>query len=94
MELWGVTKLAFDTDTSNPVIFSDGKLWINSANIGTVTAGVLETPYMRLDATNGNLNIARTNYMNWENIKAWLAAKPAIFYYGIALGFFLGAVIM
>jgi hypothetical protein len=32
--------------------------------------------------------------LNWENIKAWLAAKPAIFYYGIALGFFLGAVIL
>lgn len=85
--------MAFDTDANKPLFCRDGKLWLNEANIGTVTAGVLETPSMRFDATNGNLTIARTNVMNWENIKAWLAAKPAIFYYGIALGFFLGAVI-
>lgn len=71
-----------------------GFVKLDTANIGYVTAGVLETSSMRLDATNGNLTIARTNDMNWENIKAWLAAKPAIFYYGIALGFFLGAVIV
>lgn len=80
--------MVFDTDTSKPIYYRDGKLWLDeargsldilSANIGTLTVG--------------SSNIQKGSVMNWENIKAWLAAKPAIFYYGIALGFFLGAVI-
>lgn len=69
-----------------------GVVKLDTANIGYVTAGSLETASMRFDGA--NLYVKRTNGMNCENIKAWLAAKPAIFYYGIALGFFLGAVIL
>lgn len=85
-----------------PFRFEDGKLHLKLANIGELTAGKLETPVAYWE--NGRLVYKCEQFivtdrkekvvgMNWENIKAWLAAKPAIFYYGIALGFFLGAVI-
>ncbi|MFE0233476.1 hypothetical protein ACFW0F_06015 [Brucella anthropi] len=37
------TKIELNPEVTNPLIFQDGKLWINQANIGSVTADVFRS---------------------------------------------------
>lgn len=37
------TKIELSPEVTNPLIFKDGRLWINQANIGSVTAGIFHS---------------------------------------------------
>ncbi|WP_418459928.1 hypothetical protein ACNT8L_05960 [Brucella intermedia] len=49
-------ELVINPEITKPLIFHDGKLWVNPANIGPITAGTLRTSNgIEMDMQTGNV---------------------------------------
>ena len=50
-------ELVINPEITKPLIFQDGKFWINQANIGQITSGKLRTSNgIEIDLPNGNVS--------------------------------------
>ncbi|GAA5666230.1 MULTISPECIES: hypothetical protein [Brucella] len=50
-------ELVINPEITKPLIFQDGKFWINQANIGQITSGKLRTSNgIEIDMQNGNVS--------------------------------------